>query len=95
MAFLDFLLNDRQKREKAATRIGLESGLFVSCPVCHGVTENRGPGDPRQATEALVTQLFETADPRVALFRGDRELLKQTLAEVARRLPYHCTCESI
>ena len=34
MGLLDFLFSKQQKQRKAATEIGLESGLFVQCPIC-------------------------------------------------------------
>ena len=95
MGFLDFLLTAQQKKEKIATQIGLESGLFVMCPVCHGVTESRNPAAYQDKTDALVQQLIRAGDPRVEPFKRDEAALQETLAKVARQLPYHCTCESI
>ena len=39
MGLFDFFLTEKQKKEKVATRIGLESGAFQECPVCRDVTE--------------------------------------------------------
>ncbi len=95
MGFLDFLLTKRQQRNKVATRIGLESGLFVICPVCHGVTESRNPQAFVDKTEALVKQMVNTRHPDTALFDRQESEINKTIQLVARDLPYHCTCESI
>jgi hypothetical protein len=95
MGFLDFLLSKRQKQNKAATRIALESGLFVMCPVCHGVTESKNPQAYRDATAALVKQTISEGHADALLFQRDGAAIHQAILRVARDLPYHCTCESI
>ena len=95
MGFLDFLFTTRQKKEKIATQIGLDSGLFEMCPVCHGVTEARNQIGLQQKTHALVHNLVTENDPKVALFNADEADLNQTIAKVAKDLPYHCICETI
>ena len=95
MGFLDFLLSKRQKQNKAATRIALESGLFVMCPVCHGVTESKNPQAYRDATTALVKQTISEDHADALLFQRDEEAIHQAILRVTRDLPYHCTCESI
>lgn len=95
MGFLDFLLTTRQKQNKVATRIGLEAGLFVMCPVCHGVTESRNPRGFMDKTEALVKQMVDTRHPDTALFDQQENEIHKTIQRVAKDLPYHCTCESI
>ena len=95
MGFLDILLTKQMKKRKAATEIGLESGLFVSCPICHGVTEVGEPSALRPATEDLVRQLLKDNDPRVHLFGDDMPALLNTIAEVGRELPYRCSCHTI
>jgi hypothetical protein len=95
MGFLDFLLTDQQKKDIAARKIGLDSGLFVMCPVCHGVTEARNQEGLRDKTQQLVHQLITRRDPSISLFGGDEQALLDTIDKVAKKLPYHCTCESI
>ncbi|MEN8180035.1 MAG: hypothetical protein ABFS39_15645 [Pseudomonadota bacterium] len=95
MGFLDFLLTTRQKQNKAATRIALETGLFVMCPVCHGVTESRNPQAFQDATATLVNRTVKERHPDAELFNRDEEQIHKVIARVAKDLPYHCTCESI
>jgi hypothetical protein len=95
MGFLDFLLSRKIKRRKAATEIGVESGLFVTCPVCKDVTEAENAVALRPATEALVERLLEVKDPRLELFEGDARDVIETVAEVARDLPFRCNCHNI
>jgi hypothetical protein len=95
MGLLDFLFSKQQKQRKAAIAIGLESGLFVMCPICHDVTEAPDPSLHRPATEALVKELVRQGDPRTALFDNRQTDIIQTLAQVARDLPYQCNCHSI
>ena len=95
MGLLDFLFSKQQKQRKAVTEIGLESGLFVQCPICKDVTEAPDPSSHRPAAEALVRELIRRGDARVALFENkDIEVIK-TLADVARDLPYQCNCHNI
>ena len=95
MGFLDFLLTTNQKKEKIATQIGLDSGLFEMCPVCHDVTESRQAAAHRQETEDLIEQLIARNDPSIALFQGNQTELSNTVAKVAKKLPFNCTCENI
>lgn len=95
MTFLDFLLTTRQKQKKVATRIALDSGLFVMCPVCHGVTESRSPQAFRAKTEALVHQMVSERHLDAELFNHNEGEMLKTISLVANGLPYHCTCESI
>jgi hypothetical protein len=95
MAFLDFLLTKGQKQARVATRIGVESGLFEMCPVCHDVTEAKTPQAHRAKTEELVQQLIRSGGPEAQLFNRKTEDLLRTIEEVARKLPYHCICQRI
>ena len=95
MAFLDFLLTKRQKKAKVATRIGVESGLFEICPICHGVTEAKNPQAHREKTAELARALIARGTPDAALFDRDIEELEGTIKEVARKLPYQCLCHNI
>ncbi len=95
MGLLDFLFSKQQKQRKAVTQIGLECGLFVMCPICHDVTEAPEPSLHRPEAEALIKELVRRGDPRVALFDNDQSEIIQTLADVARDLPYQCNCHSI
>ena len=95
MGLLDFLLSKQQKKRKVAIEIGLESGLFVRCPVCHEVTEAPAPSAHRPATEALVRDLIRHRDPRLGLFDNEEVDAIETVASVARDLPYRCNCHSL
>ncbi len=95
MGLLDFLLSKQQKKRKVATEIGLESGLFVMCPICHDVTEAPNPSIHRPATESLVRELVKRNDPRLSLFDNDELSVIETVAQVARDLPYRCNCHSL
>lgn len=92
MSRLDILLGKQMKKRKVATEIGLQSGLFVMCPVCHTVTEAGDPSSFRPETETLVRQLLYEHDPRVRLFGDDVSGLLNTIDEVSRTLPYRCNC---
>jgi len=95
MGLFDFFLTEKQKKEKVATRIGLESGAFQECPVCRDVTEAGAFENYADKVAALVDQkLTLPADEDLKLFQGNREELLHTVSEVAKKLPYHCTCES-
>ena len=95
MGLMDFFLTTRQKQDKVATQIGLETGLFVSCPVCHGVTEARNPQAFQDNTARLVHQMVSERHPDCGIFNQDEAEIHKTIARVAKGLPYHCTCESI
>lgn len=95
MGLFDFLLGKRQLQDQAATRIALESGLFQSCPVCHGVTEARNPEAFLEATKALVDRRVAEHDPDVELFEADADAILAAISRVGKKLPYDCTCESI
>lgn len=95
MGFLDFLLTTRQKQNKAAIRIGLESGQFVMCPVCHGVTEAKNPQAFLTATQTLVNRTITERHPDAELFNRDEAAMLRAITRAAKDLPYHCTCESI
>lgn len=95
MGFLDILLTKQMKKRKVAIEIGLQSGLFVRCPICQDVTEVGEPSALRPATEELVRHLLNTNDPRIHLFGDDAPALLETIAEVASELPYRCTCHTL
>jgi hypothetical protein len=93
MNWFDFLLTPQQKRNQAATRIALQSGRFVSCPVCHGVTEARQSQAYREQTRRLVHRMVVERQPEIELFDRDEEKILQTIDRVAKDLPYFCACE--
>jgi len=95
MGFLDFLLTDKQKKEKIATQVGLECGLFIECPVCRDVTEAKNKDALQEKAEKLAQTLISTNDPKVSLFHHDAQELQTTIDRVAQKLPYHCMCENI
>ncbi|NNJ91948.1 MAG: hypothetical protein HKP55_09750 [Gammaproteobacteria bacterium] len=93
MGLFDFLLTAKQKKEKVATRIGLESGAFQECPVCRDVTEAGAYANYADKVAAIVDQrLILPADDDMKLFQGNREELLRSVSEVAEKLPYHCSC---
>ncbi len=92
MSYLDALHNKQMKLRKVALEIGLESGLFVLCPVCHEVTEASNPSSLRPVTEDLVRELIQRHDPRGDLFDRDAVEIVQIIGEVSRSLPYRCKC---
>jgi hypothetical protein len=95
MGFLDFLFSKKMKRRKAATEIGVESGLFITCPICKDVTEAENAVALRPATEALVERLIQEKDPRLELFGRDARVVIEAVAEVGRDLPFRCNCHNI
>jgi hypothetical protein len=95
MGLLDFLLSKRQKQRMVAKEIGLESGLFVICPICHDITEAPDPSLHRPATEALIRELIRHNDRRAILFNKNEREIIQTIVRIGRDLPYHCNCHSI
>lgn len=95
MGLFDFLLTTGQKKQQVATKIGLQSGFFVECPVCRDVTEANSGAPVSAETDALIHQLVSQNDPQVSLFHGDEQALHDMVEQVAKQLPYHCTCESI
>jgi hypothetical protein len=95
MGFLDFLFSKKMKRHMAAKEIGVESGLFVTCPICKDITEAENAVALRPATEALVERLIQEKDPRLELFDGDARDVIETVAEVGRDLPFRCNCHNI
>jgi hypothetical protein len=95
MGLFDFLLTEKHKKERVATRIGLESGAFQECPVCRDVTEAGAYENYADRVAAIVDQrLMLPADDDIKLFQGNREELLRTVSEVAKKLPYRCTCEN-
>ncbi|MCP3850645.1 MAG: hypothetical protein GY694_10485 [Gammaproteobacteria bacterium] len=94
MGFLDFLLTTQQKKEKIATKIGLDSGLFTECLICRDITEAGNHGGHNKQSDALIHQLISSHDSSVDLFNGDEEELRNTLDKVAENLPYDCTCHN-
>jgi len=95
MGLFDFLLTEKQKKEKVAIRIGLESGAFQECPVCRDVTESGTFENYADKVAVIVDQKMALpADIDMKLFQGNKEELLRTVSEVAKRLPYHCTCQS-
>ena len=95
MGLFDFLLSKQQLRDRAASRIALESGLFQKCPVCHGITEAKNPGAYLEATRALVNRKIAEHHSDTQLFEADAEEVLATINKVREQLPHHCTCESI
>ncbi|MCU7830563.1 MAG: hypothetical protein KZQ85_16010 [Candidatus Thiodiazotropha sp. (ex Myrtea sp. 'scaly one' KF741663)] len=95
MGLFDFLFSKKTKKRMVAEEIGLESGLFVMCPVCHDVTEAENPSAFRPATESLVRQLIQKGDSRLDLFEHDPVAAIETISQVGRDLPFRCNCHRI
>jgi hypothetical protein len=95
MGLFDFLLTEKQKKQKVATRLGLEGGAFQECPVCRDVTEAGGYEKYAEKIEELVNQrLMLSTDEDIKLFNGNKTELLETVREVAKKLPYHCRCHN-
>lgn len=95
MGLFDFLLSAKQKKEKVAIKIGLESGAFQECPVCRDVTEGDTYEKFTDKVAAIVDKrMMLPSDNEMKLFNGNREALLLTVKEVAKKLPYHCTCHN-
>jgi hypothetical protein len=95
MGWFDFLMTEKQRRRRAATAVGLETGLFQECPVCREITEKQAPDSLLIETESLAQRWMTSADQRVAAFDGDLEALKREIREIKRTAPFDCTCERI
>lgn len=95
MGLFDFLLSDEHKRTNIVTHIGLEAGLFQECPVCRDVTENRNAPADNDRLDAAIQQYIAGNDDSFSLFGRDENRLRDKLKQVAAKMPYDCTCESI
>jgi hypothetical protein len=80
------------KKHEVAMEIGLQTGLFIVCPVCQVVTEAIDRSALRPATEALVHRLYHERDPKVRHFEDGILEVIDMIAEVGKHLPYRCTC---
>ena len=95
MGLFDFLLTEKHKKEKVATRIGLQSGAFQECPVCRDVTEAGSYENYADQVAAVVDERLKLpVDDDMKLFQGNREELLRKISEVAKKLPYHCSCHT-
>ena len=95
MGLFDFLLTEKQKKEKVARRLGLKSGAFQECPVCRDITETGPYENYEEKVAELVNQrLLLPSDDEMKLFRGNESELLETIREVAKKLPYHCSCQN-
>ncbi|HHI76047.1 MAG TPA: hypothetical protein ENJ94_02630 [Gammaproteobacteria bacterium] len=92
MGLFDFLLSDDARKDAVAVEIDLEAGVLERCDVCRAVFD-RGHDDRLPAADALAHELFDRNDPRVALFRGDRDELLRRLRSAREPIPYNCICE--
>ena len=95
MRMFDHFSPPSRKRRESAIAVGLKTGLFQKCPVCRDITEKQASESLVLETENLAEQWVECGDPRVAIFEGDTDALKQEIREVKRKAPFSCTCESI
>ncbi len=93
MGWLDLLTSNRQKRRRAATALGLETGLFQECPVCRDITEKQAPESLVLETETLAERWLASGDKRIAIFDGDLQALKREIREIKRTAPFDCTCD--
>jgi len=95
MGLFDIFSTNSGKRRRAATAVGLETGLFQECPVCRDVTEKQAPESLLRETEALAERWVASRDERVAVVDGDLEALKREIREIKQAAPFDCTCERI
>jgi len=95
MGFLDFLISEKEKKRRAAIALSLETGLLQECPVCREVTERDLSEKMLERTERLGQEWLAKSDPRVAVFKGDREAMGRFVREVAKRAPFSCVCDRV
>ena len=80
------------KKHKVALDIGLQTSLFIACPVCQVVTEAIDRSAVKPATEALINDLYQERDPKVSHFEDGIMEVLEIITEVGKGLPYRCTC---
>ncbi len=93
MGLFDIFSSNSGKRRRAATAVGLETGLFQECPVCRDITEKQAPEALVLETEALAERWLASGDERVAVFDGDLQALKQEIRGTKKTAPFDCTCD--
>ncbi|WP_078117940.1 hypothetical protein [Thiosocius teredinicola] len=92
MRFWDLLQNPDKKRDKVAIEIDVAADVLEECPVCRGISD-KGRDDRLPVADLLAHQRFDSNDPSIAIFHGDRNDLLQRLRTVRRKFNYHCTCQ--
>ena len=95
MGLLDFLISDSEKKRRAAVALALETGLLQECPVCREVTERDVSERMLEQTERRGEEWLARSDSRAAVFKGDREVMKRSVREVAKKAPFSCICDRV
>jgi hypothetical protein len=93
VGLFDLFSSEERRRDAVAVDIDVDAGVLHRCDICRAVYD-RG-GDARlPAADALAHELFERNDPRVAVFKGNREDLLRRLRSARKPIPYGCICEN-
>ena len=95
MGFLDILLSDTGKKRRVAITLGVETGLLQECPVCREITERDVSKKTLEETERLGEEWLAKSDPRVAIFKGDKETMQLFIREAAKKPPFSCVCDRV
>lgn len=87
-------LNSPEKRKnRVAIEIDKQTGVLEECPVCRDLAD-KGRDDLLPTADAEAHRRFDSDDPSVAIFAGDREDLLRRLRTVRDGYNFQCTCES-
>lgn len=92
MGFLDLFSSNERRKDAVAVDIDVDAGVLERCDVCHTVCD-KGHDERLPAADALAHELFDHNDPRVAIFRGNRDELLARLRSARKPIPYSCICE--
>ena len=94
MGIFDQFRRTDDPRDRVAIEIDLATGVLEECPVCR-TTFDRQHDERLPAAELEVHQRFDSDDPSIAVFRGDRDDLLRRLRTVRDRFNYHCLCQEM
>lgn len=94
MGLFDFLRRPGDDLDEVAIEIDVEAGVLERCPVCRTVSDKQRD-DRLPAADAIAHARFDTGDPSVAPFNGDRAGLLARLRSVRDRFGYHCLCQEM
>ncbi|RMG33471.1 MAG: hypothetical protein D6720_11360 [Gammaproteobacteria bacterium] len=90
---MDFLNPEAHRKDEVAIEIDLAAGVLERCDVCRTLFD-RGHDERLPTADALALELFDRDDPRVAIFKGDRDDLLRRLRTARKPIPYSCLCEN-
>ena len=93
MGLFDLFSGEERRKDAVAVDIDIDAGVLQRCDICRAVYD-RGNDAQLPAADALAHELFECNDPRVAVFKGDREDLRRRLRSARKPIPYGCICEN-